>query len=200
MPYEAEHRQRTRARIVQSARALFNQRGFDEVSIRDIMTRAGLTHGGFYRHFESKGQLYAEVVSLSYDFASAEARGLIRAYLSRRHLKNVDGGCPLITLPSDVARADPEVKRAFESVFRSMVDCFERELKGGGPRSRPLAIAAICVGAMAVARAVEDRALGDALRVAARECALHLGGWNGARRRTVTSRRTRSTRSTSSRR
>ncbi len=183
MPYGREHRQRTRERIVGSARELFNLRGFDEVSIGDIMRRAGLTHGGFYRHFSSKGELYAEVVAISYDFDSAAAVGVIGAYLSRRHLDNRARGCPLITVPSDVARADPAVKRAFERVFRSMVYCFARDLGGKGPKSRPLAIAAICVGAMSVARAVEDPELADALREAARECALHLGGWRRSRAR-----------------
>ncbi len=164
-----------------AAQALFNLHGFDEVSIDDIMIEAGLTRGGFYRYFASKGALYSEVVALSYDFARARAPGVIDAYLSRSHYENWRGGCPLISVPTDVARSDPSVKRAFEGVFRAMADCFGRDLRGRGPSSRPLAIAALCVGAMSVARAVEDESLANALRDAARECALHLGGWTRPR-------------------
>src|SRR5215510_7240757 len=62
MPYSAQHKRKTRQRILESARRLFNSRGFAQVSIADIMDDAGLTHGGFYRHFRDKDELYAEAV------------------------------------------------------------------------------------------------------------------------------------------
>jgi len=62
MPYPQDHKQQTRNRIVRSAASLFNRRGFAEVTIGEIMTAAGLTHGRFYRHFTSKEELYAEAV------------------------------------------------------------------------------------------------------------------------------------------
>ena len=62
MPYSARHKQDTRQRILESARRLFNSKGFAEVSIGEIMENAGLTHGGFYRHFNDKSELYAEAV------------------------------------------------------------------------------------------------------------------------------------------
>jgi TetR/AcrR family transcriptional regulator, transcriptional repressor for nem operon len=62
MPYSARHKRETRQRILESARRLFNGKGFAEVSIGEIMEDAGLTHGGFYRHFKDKGELYAEAV------------------------------------------------------------------------------------------------------------------------------------------
>src|SRR5215471_6877048 len=65
MPYPADHRERTRERIVRSARVLFNRHGFDRVSIDDVMKHAGLTRGGFYRHFDSKSDLYAEAISFA---------------------------------------------------------------------------------------------------------------------------------------
>ena len=63
MSYPAEHRQLTKQKIVRSARRLFNRRGFDTVSIDDVMADAGLTRGSFYSYFESKGDLYAEAVT-----------------------------------------------------------------------------------------------------------------------------------------
>jgi AcrR family transcriptional regulator len=62
VPYPASHRPEIRARIVQSARRLFNRHGFDSVSINRIMAGAGLTHGGFYSYFKSKNELYTEVL------------------------------------------------------------------------------------------------------------------------------------------
>ena len=62
MPYSAEHKLQTRQRILESARRLFNSKGFAQVSIGEIMENAGLTHGGFYRHFKDKDELYAEAV------------------------------------------------------------------------------------------------------------------------------------------
>src|SRR5262245_10293999 len=103
MPYRPDHRPRTRARIVRSARILFNRRGFEDVSIDDVMAHAGLTRGGFYRHFRTKGELYAEAIALSVaetpwsrwdgvdvDFSAADAaRQLVDAYLSRQHFEDV---------------------------------------------------------------------------------------------------------------
>jgi TetR/AcrR family transcriptional regulator, transcriptional repressor for nem operon len=63
MPYSAEHKENTRQRIITSAARLFNRKGFSEVTISEIMITAGLTHGGFYRHFKSKDELYSEVIS-----------------------------------------------------------------------------------------------------------------------------------------
>src|ERR1043165_1706109 len=119
MPYSAEHKESTRQRIVTSAARLFNRKGFSEVTICEIMTAAGLTHGGFYRHFKSKDELYSEVITQflgrppePWQQKPAErcapgqpfARYVVDVYLSREHLEDVDGCCPLIGLPSDAAR------------------------------------------------------------------------------------------------
>ncbi len=194
MPYRPEHRERTRMRIVRSAMILFNRHGFESVSIDDVMAHAGLTRGGFYRHFETKSALYAEAVSLSLaetpwsrwdgvdvDFSADDAAAqVVRAYLSKQHFDDVDGSCPMVALPSDVARADTGVKVAFENVFRAMVGLFEQSLQrqGSAARETALAVAGICVGGMVVARAVDDSELGEALRSATIKIALELGQWS----------------------
>ncbi len=193
MPYPAEHRQATKTRIIRSARLLFNRHGFDAASIDDIMRHAGLTRGGFYTYFRTKSDLFAEAVALalaeppsnrwkgiSVDFGAADAaRQVICGYLSRQHLDDVDGSCPLVALPSDVSRSKPIVKRTYEMVFKSMVDLFEEGLRRQGRPDRPraLAIAAMCVGGLAVARSIENPKLGNTLRDAAMTTALGLGGW-----------------------
>ena len=196
MPYPPNHRPETRARIVLSARKLFNRFGFDGVSIQQIMTNAGLTHGGFYRHFSSKSDLYAEVLECFFtdpnwnnswegvhvDLSAADAGAqIVRAYLSQQHLDEVENSCPMVALPSDVARSNENAKRAFEAVFEAMVVLLQRSSAGNGRsrRTSALAISALCVGGMVIARASEGRALANELRSAAMEVALRLGGWDG---------------------
>jgi TetR/AcrR family transcriptional regulator, transcriptional repressor for nem operon len=194
MPYPLHHRAEVRQKIIDSARRLFNRQGFDATSVSQIMRGAGLTHGGFYSYFTSKSELYVEVmncfftdpdwkncwegvqVNLSSTAAGAQ---IVNAYLSRQHFENVENSCPMVALPTDVARSGPRAKRAFETIFRAMVSVLQRSL----PRhrrngeSRAPAIAALCVGGMVVARALEDRAHADALRRACLTVALQLGGW-----------------------
>src|SRR6516165_6796973 len=138
-------------------------------------------------------ELYAEAVALalavtpwsrwdgvSVDFAARDcATQVVDAYLSREHFDNVEGSCPMVTLPGDVARSGNVVRRSFEDVFKSMAGLFEESLKreGRADRQRALAIAGICVGGMVVARSVESAELADAIRDAARKTALQLGGW-----------------------
>ena len=192
MPYPAGHRERTRERIVRSARELFNHRGFADVSIDEIMAHAGLTRGGFYSYFRAKSELYAEAVAQALkdppvarwpeqkvDFSAVDAaRQVIRAYLSQQHFDDIDGSCPLVALPSDVSREDAKVKRAFEAVFQAMVRLFETSQKRDPKvHDRALAIASLCVGSMVVARSLESRELADALRTAAKNVALELGDW-----------------------
>jgi len=194
MPYPAGHREQVRRKIVESARRLFNRSGFESVSVDSIMAHAGLTRGGFYSYFESKSDLYAEVLGCFFtdpnwksrwegvdvDLASPEAGPqIVRAYLSRQHFEDVENSCPMVALPSDVARGDTRVKTAFETVFKAMVNLLGREVKSSSqPRDNTaLAIAALCIGGMVVARSMNDNGLGDRLREAATSVALDLGGW-----------------------
>jgi TetR/AcrR family transcriptional regulator, transcriptional repressor for nem operon len=211
MPYPPNHRQETKARIVLSARRLFNRFGFDGVSIQQIMADAGLTHGGFYKHFASKSDLYAEVMECFFtdpkwnnswegvhvDIKAADAGAqIVRAYLSRQHFEEVENSCPMVALPSDVARSDKKAKQAFQTVFEAMVDLLQRSSakNGHSGRTSALAIAALCVGGMVIARASEGHALGNELRRAAMDVALKLGGWDKDRN----SKRARSKRRSSS--
>jgi TetR/AcrR family transcriptional regulator, transcriptional repressor for nem operon len=195
MPYPRNHRHETKAKIVLSARRLFNRFGFDGVSIQRIMAEAGLTHGGFYKHFASKSDLYAEVLECFFtdpewnsnwegihvDRKAADVGAqIVRAYLSRQHLEEIDNSCPMVALPSDVARSDKKAKQAFQTVFEAMVDMLQRSSveKDYSSRTSALAIAALCVGGMVVARASEGHALANELRRSAMEVALKLGGWD----------------------
>lgn len=200
MPYSPEHKEDTRQSILKSAARLFNRKGFSEVTIDEIMTAAGLTHGGFYRHFKSKDELYAEAVRQflcrppePWQRKPAErcapglpfARYVVDAYLSRDHLDDVDGSCPLIALPSDSARSGQAVKAAYREVAESMIRLFEANLDGREAREQALVLVALCVGGMVLARAMDDQALADDFRNASYRHALRTAGWSEPERSRV---------------
>jgi AcrR family transcriptional regulator len=193
MPYSPEHKRQSRQRIVGAAARLFNRNGFAEVTPGEIMTAAGLTHGGFYRHFGSKEELYAEAVR---HFLRKQAparwqkprtgrrrpdqpfaRRVVDAYLSRDHLADVDGSCPLIGLSSDVARGGAPVKAAYREVAQSMIAVFKANLKGRAAREQAMVLVALCVGGTALARGLDDQELADDFLATAHRHALETAGW-----------------------
>jgi len=160
MPYPAGHRTAVKRIIIDSARKLFNRYGFENVSLHQIMSGAGLTHGGFYSYFQSKSDLYAEVTcvllhrpelencweGVHVDLSSTDVGAqVVRAYLSRQHFEDVENSCPMVALPTDVARSGKTARRAFETVFKAMVSVLERSLieKNRQRRVTAQAIAAI---------------------------------------------------------
>jgi TetR/AcrR family transcriptional regulator, transcriptional repressor for nem operon len=195
MPYPPGHKAEKRRLIIDSARKLFNRRGFESVSLQQIMAGAGLTHGGFYSYFKSKSDLYAEVLGCFFtdpdwkncwegvhvDLSSTDVGPqVVRAYLSRQHYEDVENSCPMVALPTDVARSGESARRVFETVFRAMVSVLERGLvdKRGPRRKKAQAIATMCIGGMIVARTVVDQDAANELRRACTEMALELGGWS----------------------
>lgn len=194
MRYPQQHKDGTRSRILESARRLFNQKGFSEVSIEEIMEHAGLTHGGFYRHFNGKEELYAEAVrwflcpeapkpwqhksSTPETERKPRSRRVVDAYFSRDHFSDHESCCPLITLPSDVARRSDEVKRAYREVMEKLLEIFQVDLNEPRSRERALALVVLCIGGAVAARGVDDPALADDLRSVAYRYALQTGGWS----------------------
>jgi TetR/AcrR family transcriptional regulator, transcriptional repressor for nem operon len=159
MPYSAEHKEGTRQRIVTSAARLFNRKGFAEVTISEIMTAAGLTHGGFYRHFRTKDELYSEVISQflcrpaePWQQKPAErcvpgqpfARYVVDAYLSREHLDDVDGSCPLIGLPSDAAQRRSRQDRLSPGDRVDDTAVRGQSLRAGSARAGPRLCRTLC--------------------------------------------------------
>lgn len=185
MPYAKDHKPKTRARIVEAARVLFNRHGFEGVTIDMVMQEAGLTRGGFYNHFSSKQALFAAAVDSFLAGRGAQwredagvdaarpapgtAQAMLAAYLSEAHLGDLDGQCPMIALPSDVARGDAQTRAAYQSLLTAMVGLFERSLshRGDAAREQALALAALSVGGMVLARTLPDDALSREVRLAA---------------------------------
>src|SRR5258708_29293625 len=150
MPYRAGHRAAVKRNVIDRACKLFNMHGFESVFLKQIMAGVGLTHGGFYSYFRSKSDLYAEVLGCFFtdphwkscwegvhvDLSSTDVGSqVVRAYLSRQHFEDVENSCPMVALPTDVARSGVSAKRAFETVFKAMVSVLERSLlEKGRPR------------------------------------------------------------------
>lgn len=167
-----------RERIVEAGSRLFRDKGFDGVGVDAVMKAAGLTHGGFYGHFASKQALMAEATARAIDRSLTWQRGvkslaeLVAGYLSPRHRADRANGCPVAALGGDVARQDPVLRRRLAAGVRDQIDRIASLLKHGSPaarRRRAIAAYAGMVGALTLARAVDDPALAEEILTAARQ-------------------------------
>jgi TetR/AcrR family transcriptional regulator, transcriptional repressor for nem operon len=109
------------------------------------------------------------------------ARTIVDAYLSRDHLDDLEGSCPLIGLPSDVARSSSSVKAAYREVAESMIRVFESNLNTQDAHQNALVLVALCVGAMVLARSVDDEILANEFRDAALRHVVATTHWGGDR-------------------
>ena len=170
-------------RIVEVAARAIRRTGYSGTGVADIMKEAGLTHGGFYAHFESRDALLAEAgdragaesVALAARVAAAAPAGkalqaMMQAYLSPEHIAAIETGCPVSALGSEMPRQAPEVRHAATIHIKEMIDLFARQLPNWGqPQAHEQAMALVCglIGTTMVARAVDDPKLSKALCAAA---------------------------------
>jgi TetR/AcrR family transcriptional repressor of nem operon len=172
MRYPAEHKQQTRERIVKAAARRFRSRGGEGAAIGDLMRDLRLTHGGFYRHFDSKEDLFAEAFEHSLQdarrrIASAveraprggELKAIIESYFAVEHCDNTSDGCPVAALAAELARR-PTAART--PILRALKDHIKRVAKyvpGGSEEERTrkaIALFSGMAGTLAVARTVVD--------------------------------------------
>jgi TetR/AcrR family transcriptional repressor of nem operon len=173
---------RNRQRILEVAGKLFREKGFDGVSVADIMNKAGLTHGGFYGHFASKEALAAQAcavavadtmdtwAALAGDKSADQLGAIVTAYVTPRHRDDLGGGCVLAALGADAVRQRGAVRRAFTEGIRSTVAMLSRIAPGRSDlakREKALATLAGLVGALTLARAAQDPSLSDEILNAA---------------------------------
>ena len=162
--------QENRARIVETAAALFRERGYDGVGVADLMAAAGFTHGGFYKHFRSKADLMAEAAArgISQSVTTNGGLGLdefVTHYLSREHRNCRSAGCTIAALSGDAARQSDEIKAAFSDGIESSVAAFQRQGAAVGEvgesdqsqaRVKMIDTFAHVVGALVLSRACPD--------------------------------------------
>jgi TetR/AcrR family transcriptional regulator, transcriptional repressor for nem operon len=166
-------------RIVGAAARAIRRSGYNGTGVSDIMKEAGLTHGAFYAHFESREAMLAEAA----DRAGAESnslaasviaaapsdqalQALMQVYLSKEHLESIETGCPISALGSEMPRQSPEVRSAATRRIKEVIDLVARQFPDWGQPSaheRALVTVATMVGTLILARAVNDSALSDAL-------------------------------------
>ena len=173
----------THERIVETAARAIRRSGYGGTGVADIMKEAGLTHGGFYAHFDSREGMLAEaadragadtVAFLTRVAAAATPKkaleAMLSAYLSKGHVEGRESGCAVAALGSEMPRQAPKVRRAATRRIKEMIDLVARQSPDWGQpggHERALVTVATAVGALVLARAVDDPKLSDALREAA---------------------------------
>jgi TetR/AcrR family transcriptional repressor of nem operon len=169
----------TRERIVKAAASEFRQHGIVATGLADLMSVAGLTHGGFYRHFASKDQLVAEASALALAATTEQAaavasrepgqKGLeavVGRYLSAAHRDNRREGCALAALGSELPRADTETRNAATAAFLKLVDIVAGQIDEAKPeetKKRAMAAVSTMIGALTMSRIVTDKRLSNSL-------------------------------------
>jgi len=174
MGYSKAQKTRTHKRIVSIASKRFREKGLAGFGIADLMKEAGLTVGGFYKHFGSRADLVAEAVNSAFGgwqrrLEAAKSGGrsvslakLIDEYLSETHRDNPGSGCAFSALAPEIARSDKRTRSLTSEQVRSDVQLIATLLPGRdkrAARSRAILIFSALVGAMSLARAVSDEAL-----------------------------------------
>lgn len=158
--------QENRARIVETASALFRERGYDGVSVTDLMVAAGLTHGGFYKHFGSKADLMAEATEQALaakmgEYKDLDMAGFVDRYLSREHRDARATGCSMAALSGDAPRQPAAVQETFAAGLARMVAAFERGAVAAGAdpaaaRAEAISQFSQMLGAVVLSRACPD--------------------------------------------
>jgi len=164
MRYPAKETAAKHERIVKEASRLFRERGFENVTVGEVMKAAGLTHGAFYAHFDSKEEL--QVAAVAYGIKVSHERiqrsnskksneSYADRYLSPRHRDNLGDGCTMAALAQEVARSTPELKAAFERGLEEILS------ESGRDRKEAIFQTAALLGGVVLARAVQNARLSD---------------------------------------
>jgi TetR/AcrR family transcriptional repressor of nem operon len=183
MKKTGQSKQATHDRIVDAAARAIRRSGYNGTGVADIMKDAGLTHGGFYAHFASREAMLAEAADraggeavtlmerVAANMPSQQALlAMMQAYLSEEHVKGIETGCATAALGSEMPRQAPEVRRASTRRIKEMIDLVARQQPDWGKPSahdHALVTVSLMVGALVLARAVDDARLSKALRKSA---------------------------------
>jgi TetR/AcrR family transcriptional repressor of nem operon len=172
MRYPVEETAAKHERIVKEAARLFSERGFENVTVAEVMKAAGLTHGAFYAHFGSKQELQAAAIAYGqkaslerlWGSGSTNFKGSYTdRYLNRRHRDNPGDGCITAALVAEVARSTPELRTVFEQGIEEILSSI------GGDRKEAIFRAAAMIGGILLARAVHDPRLSDEILTSIRQ-------------------------------
>lgn len=192
MAEKLSHKERTRARILDEAAMAMREHGSNGIGVANLMKRAGLTHGGFYAHFENRDDLVAHAVTRMFrdtrdmldrhlpQGASGPGLGtLIDSYLSERRLDRPDHGCPIPSLLAEAPRMPAVARANFEAgveAFRTRIRLALDDLGYEDPEGTASSVLAEMVGSAMLARSITDRATAeDVLRISREKLKERLG-------------------------
>jgi len=192
MRYSREHKQETHDRIVRKASVRLREKGAHGIGVADLMKEAGLTHGGFYAHFDSREALVIEAFSYAMDRSMAHWRkaaeqiapekqleSTVDSYLTSVHRDDPGRGCALPTLGAEIARESPKTRKAFAAKVEQMIDMMTDQIPAV-PRkaARKQAIAALTtmMGTLVLSRIAGTGEFSDEILASGREAALGRAG------------------------
>jgi TetR/AcrR family transcriptional repressor of nem operon len=189
MRYDKGHKDDTRRHILDVASAQFRESGIAAVGLAGIMSAAGLTNGAFYTHFASKEDLVRDVLTDALTRREERHKTnlengvaietTIREYLSTRHRDNAGAGCPTAALAAEIARHPKATRNAFTTKMSDVIALMAEQIPSGSPpdrRRKAITIYATMVGALQLARAVDDKQLSDEILENAVKAAVALAG------------------------
>ncbi|WP_158543221.1 TetR/AcrR family transcriptional regulator [Dyella psychrodurans] len=188
MRYEKGHKEATRQRIIETAAARFRKEGIAAVGVANLMSDLGLTQGGFYNHFESKDDLVREALATGLErtrerlrkssgqSSSERTQDLVDGYLSTHHRDNVASGCMLTTVAIEAGRSEGPVREQLTEGISEMVklvgSVLDESLKPRQREMKAMSVVSSMVGAMILARAVDDAQMSDRILEAGRRAAI----------------------------
>ena len=188
MRYSKEHKLKTHARIVKKASVRLREKGAHGVGVADLMKEAGLTHGGFYAHFDSREALVIEAFADAMDRSTERWRKLaeqtppekrlatiVGTYLTPLHRDDPGHGCAVPTLGAEIARESPKTRKAFAAKLEQMIDMLAAqipELPRKAARKQAMAVIATMMGTLVLARVAGNGDFSDEILGAGREALL----------------------------
>ncbi len=188
MRYSREHKQETHAKIVKKAAVLLREKGAHGIGVADLMKEAGLTHGGFYAHFDSREALVIEAFGYAMDRSTERWRKIaeqtpsdkrlatiVQSYLTPLHRDDPGHGCAVPALGAEIARESPKTRKAFAAKLEEMIDMVADQIPGTprkAARKQAVATLATMMGTLVLARVAGSGEFSDEILSAGREAAL----------------------------
>ena len=188
MRYSREHKQETHAKIVKKAAVLLREKGAHGIGVADLMKEAGLTHGGFYAHFDSREALVIEAFAYAMDRSTERWRKIaeqtppdkrlatiIQTYLTPVHRDDPGHGCAVPALGAEIARESPKTRKAFAAKLEAMIDMIADQIADvprKAARRQAMATVATMMGTLVLARVAGNGELSDEILDAGREAVL----------------------------
>ena len=188
MRYSREHKLETHARIVKRASVRLREKGAHGIGVADLMKDAGLTHGGFYAHFDSREALVIEAFTHAMDRSTERWRKLaeqtppeqriaaiVDSYLTPMHRDDPGHGCAIPTLGAEIARESPRTRKAFAAKLEQMIDAIAAQipdLPRKAARKQATAAIATMMGTLVMARVAGNGEFSEEILSSGREAVL----------------------------